>query len=536
MNLASRPLLVLFMTVILNPSQGAEVRDEVLRDLQRSIDDRLMRGAAVGVYDAGDVAFAGLGTVGWGEEREPGRDTAFEIGSVSKVFTALLVQREVEAGRLSWSDSMRESLPTQEFGSRRIGQITLRELAMHTSGLPRMPDNFSPGDAPDPFAHYDRVRLSEFLETHDPGVLDKSYLYSNLGMGILGEIGAVAGDVSYADAMQQAVLSPLALGDTTVGIAGHIRDRLAQGFSAGLDAPNWDGFDALAGAGALVSTTDDMLKFIGAQYEGSEIDSALSALRADRNETTALGWHVHELSAGDTVYWHNGSTGGYASFLALRPASRSGVVILSASTEADLVTELGFLQIEGAAPAAESAADLDSYTGTYKLDNEFFLRIFRHDDLLFGQATGQAAFRLRETGPATFVYAPATIVVNFEPVEAGVSPHLMLTQAGRETPAPRIDEASSHSVRRIIDVAEGELSRYVADYELGPGAVITVTTDGDALFAQLTGQPRFPVFAYAPDRFLYKVVDAQLEFERSVDGRVTALVLHQNGVQRAPRR
>lgn len=145
-------------------------------------------------------------------------------------------------------------------------------------------------------------------------------------------LGLIAGDTAgpgYAKAMVRDVLQPLGMRDTTVGLDGRQAGRLAQGFSQGADMPNWDGFHALAGAGAIVSTANDLLRFIDENLDAGKMAGALAAIREpQRSGHTALGWHLKKVADDDMVFWHNGGTGGYASFIALRPLTRTGVVLV----------------------------------------------------------------------------------------------------------------------------------------------------------------------------------------------------------------
>ena len=525
------------MCVNESANAAPDLAADVSRTMERAIADGTVRAASIGFYDDGATRVVGFGRLGRDDPRTPDGGTAFEIGSISKVFTALLAQTQVDAGRLSWSDTIAERLNARPFASGRVAAIELRELATHASGLPTLPANFAPTDFEDPYAGYDRERLIGFLTGFDPPGLDKEYAYSNLGMGLLGEIAADAAGAPYAEAMAREVLGPLALRDTSVAATPELAERLAQGYSAGIDMPNWGGFDALAGAGALVSTVDDMLGFIAANLEPDALADALGAIAVPRGAgVTGYGWHLQSFGDGDTVLWHNGSTGGYASFLAIRPQARTGIVVLTASTDAGLVTDLGFTAIVGAPESPAGISDLSPYPGTYRLDDDFLLTVYRDDDELFAQATGQAAFRLRAVDAHRFAYVPADIEIEFAKLDDGAAQALTLTQAGTVTPAARIDDTDLDPIREIIRLDAANLADYVGEYTLAPGVVITVDAAGEQLYAQLTHQARFPVFAYADARFVYRVVDARLEFERDASGAVVAVILHQHGKQRAPRR
>ena len=390
-------------------------------------------------------------------------------------------------------------------------------------------------DALDPYAGYEREHLVAFLAEHAPEKLEKAYLYSNLGAGLLGQIAADVAGMSYAEAMEHHVLAPLGMKDTSSEIARGDRDRAAAGFSDGADMPNWSGFDALAGAGALVSTAADLLRFVDANLTAEAPLSSLAAVRRPQaGGETGLGWHIRELDDGTPIYWHNGGTGGYASFLALRPDTRRGVVVLTTSTAYDAVTEAGFRLI-GAGGRDEPAPDLDRYVGSYRLGEGFVLTVFAQDGKLLGQATGQAAFPLTPDGEHVFTFEAADMRIEFRVSGTGPAGSLTLRQAGTTTEAPRVADEEGIARYEEIAIDPAVLGAYVGRYLLAPGVDITVEARDGRLYAAVTGQAAYPVFPFERDRFFYKVVDAQLHFERDRSGNVVAVVLHQGGQQRAPR-
>lgn len=528
-------LLVSMLLVSSGQSALPTLSADVATALERAVERQTVRAAVVGLYDNGTVSVVAFGQVGRDDERPPDGGTTFEIGSISKVFTALLAQVLADRGVLGWDDPISKYLPDTEFRSPAVANVTLRELASHTSGLPRIPDNMRTEDPLDPYAGYEREDLLSFIAAMTSDRLEKSYDYSNLGAGLL---GLIAGDVAgngYAEGVQRHILQPLGMSNSSVGLSDAQAERLAHGFSQGADMPNWDGFDAMAGAGAIVSTTNDLLRFVERNFVDGPAMKSLLAIREPQAEgDTALGWHLHTVTDDDRVFWHNGGTGGYASYLGLRPATRTGVVILTASTEYGLVTELGFAQIADR-PLHTDDVDLHPYPGAYQLAEGFILTVFIEDGRLFGQATGQGPFALAPAGENEFVYPAAGIRVVFDRGTAGVAGSLTFFQAEQVTKAPRVADDQGMQIRTAIELQPDVLEDYVGRYQLAPGAIITIEARDRQLFAQLTGQAAFPVFAWEPDRFFLKVVDAQLHFERDDEGKVVAVVLHQMGQQRAPR-
>ena len=416
-------IVVLFWATALNAQH---------REWQPIINEMTADGRArtviVGFYDNGDKSALVAGNPG-------DRSSILEIGSISKVFTSLLVQLQVDAGRLDWDQSLSDALPSLTFASDDVASITLRELSTHTSGLPRLPSNMRFDDPQDPYAGYDRKMLFGFLSEFNPDSLDKAYEYSNLGAGLLGEIAASAASTTYAEAMQRHVLRPLSMDSSTVGLRSGFEERLVRGFSDGAEMANWSGFDALAGAGALTSSVDDMLTFIDSNLSESSIESALAAIRQPQGDgTTSLGWHLKQVGD-ETIHWHNGGTGGYASFLGINLSERKGVVVLSASTDYNGITELGFALMSGNVPYGADE-DFSAFEGVYELSDGFYLTLFERGGRLHGQATGQGAFPLSRSGDLEFRFDAASIVVRIRDGVEGPAAAIQFSQGGSETTAP----------------------------------------------------------------------------------------------------
>ena len=511
-------------------ANAGPLNEDVETGLQSMIDSGDARAIVVGLYDNGETSVASFGQISRDNADSPGSETLFEIGSISKVFTVLLAEEQVHAKRIAWSDTLAMRLPDVEFASDGVAGITLAELASHHSGLPRLPDNMPMADPMNPYAGYDRALLLEFLSRYSPEQLDKDFDYSNLGMGLLGDLAAHASGLPYGEAMRRDVLSRHGMHAT--GVSADSAKLLAQGFSGGADMPTWDGFDALAGAGALLSTATDMLRFIDVNVVGG--DRALTSVQnRARAASSAFGWVTLEHEDDDPILWHNGGTGGYSSYLAIRPEHGTGVVILATTTAAQELTELGTIQITGNAPAVASQ-DLEPYAGSFQLAPGFVLAIFEEDGRLFGQATGQAPFPLEPTGENEFSLKTASIRVVFNPGEQGFD-SIDFHQGGATTIAARVDAELGPRRFTAIEIDADALPELVGQYQLTPQLLITIIDRNQQLFAQLTGQAAHPVFPYAADKFFFKVVDAQLVFERDDSGKVAAVILNQNGQQRAPR-
>ncbi len=292
----------------------------------------------VGILDAdGNRRFIAAGSAGEGRG-VPDANTVFEIGSITKVFTGILLAALVEEGRVRYEDPVASHLPPgTQMPSWNGREIMLVELSTQVSGLPRLPD-LQPVNMADPYAAYGADELYAFLARHQlrraPG---EAYEYSNLGVGLLGHVLALAAGTTYEAAVASRISEPLGLDDTAVTLSPELESRFAIGHNAlGQPVPYWT-FDALAAAGALRSTAADMLDFLVANLDPpvSRVGAALAASHEPRARVSdtmriGLGWHILSAAEGEIV-WHNGGTAGFRTFIGFDKARRIGVVVLANS-------------------------------------------------------------------------------------------------------------------------------------------------------------------------------------------------------------
>ncbi|HYM27952.1 MAG TPA: serine hydrolase domain-containing protein, partial [Steroidobacteraceae bacterium] len=327
----------------LPPAPAAALPALVRKDFAAALKDGPLApatsaGVAIGVVRNGVRRVFALGTA------RP--DSIFEIGSLTKTFTGLVLAQLLEQGRVHLKEPVRELLPPGTVPKPDGEEITLLDLITHHSGLPRLPGNFNPADPNDPYADYHAAELYRFLQQR--GVArpaDPGFLYSNLGVGLLGQALANRAGMGYAQLVAEEVTAPLHLADTTIVLTGAQRPRLIQGYGADArPAHTWQ-LDALAGAGALHSTAADMLSYLeanlhppraGASGAARTLGTAIEVsheLRADAgSERIAFAW-LFDTQRGE--YWHNGGTGGYTSFAFFNPkGDYAGVVLLNTNKTA----------------------------------------------------------------------------------------------------------------------------------------------------------------------------------------------------------
>lgn len=415
-------------------------------------------GMVVGVIGSQGSRTLGYGKLSAGGPRTPDGDTVYEIGSVTKVFTSLLLADMVQKGEVRLDDPVSKYLPATvkvpEHGGKKI---TLLDLATQSSGLPRMPSNFRPANPSNPYADYTPAQLYEFLSGYelarDPGA---QYEYSNLGVGLLGHALALRAGKDYETLVRERIFEPLKMGSTFITFTPAMKEHLAGGHDATLKpAANWD-IATLSGAGAIRSTANDMLRFLSAWlgYTQSPLAAAMKTQLSTRRPTgmanveIALGWHI--LSNYDReIIWHNGGTGGYHSFVGFDPKSRTGVVVLSNS--ANDIDDIGRHLIEPRyvlakiAPPREHkeiAVDpkvFDALVGKYQLAPGAILSIMHDGDKLMTQLTGQPAFQIFPESETEYFLKVVDAQLSFVKGADGKVMQVVLHQNGRDMPAPRVE-------------------------------------------------------------------------------------------------
>ncbi len=289
---------------------------QVAEHLRPLVADGTVPGLVYAVVTPGGQATGHLSRSG---SQPLGPHVLLEIGSVTKVFTALLLADMAERREVQLDDPIARHLPPAVAQAcPAADRITLRQLATHTSGLPRLPRNLVPlalRHPADPYAGYSTEHLYRALrKASNPA--PAAYLYSNYGFGLLGHLLSHTAGRPYAELLAQRITGPLGLTETMIGVPdGH---TAATGHRRGRPTARWHQ-DALAGAGALNSTAADLARFLSASLhpEATGIRPAIEAIqRPAEGRQTGLGWHICS-PAGRQVLWHNGATGGFSAMLAL---------------------------------------------------------------------------------------------------------------------------------------------------------------------------------------------------------------------------
>jgi serine-type D-Ala-D-Ala carboxypeptidase/endopeptidase len=317
----------------LPPVSVAGLQGVLDKDLASALKDGALgpatgAGVTIGVLKDGERRVFTYGTA------KP--DSIFEIGSVTKTFTGLILAQMIQQGKVKPDEPVRDLLPPGTAPKPEGAEITLLDLVTQHSGLPRMPDNFQPTDAQNPYADYHAANLYAFVAKHGLAKpANATFLYSNFGFGLLGQALANRAHMTYPELLRSEVIEPLQLKETGIALTPEQQQRFIEGHDAKHNpAHAWD-LDGFAGAGAIRSTAADMLTYLAANLHPDTLHTgtlpaalAMShELRADVSPAMriAFAW----LSNMDTgSYWHNGATGGYSSYALFNPKGNYALVVL----------------------------------------------------------------------------------------------------------------------------------------------------------------------------------------------------------------
>jgi D-alanyl-D-alanine-carboxypeptidase/D-alanyl-D-alanine-endopeptidase len=338
--------LIFFSIIFSNHLCAQDFESQINEAVKPLLDGNKNLGIAVGVFDinAEYPRMFFYGRTNKEANIKPDENTVFEIGSITKTFTTTMLVMLERDGKIKINDPVQNYLPDgvtiHNFSSTEY--IKVLHLATHTSGLPRLPDNLTLNpkmDNRDPYKNYGTTELYSFVNNYipirEPGI---RYEYSNVGMGLLGNLITKASGMTYDNMLHSYLLDSLGMASTGITLNSDMTKNLAKGYDEkGEPAGLWN-MNALEGAGGIRSTLKDMLIYLAFQMGKTgklSFKDGLTQMQKRRFETgmdniyIGLGWHISETGNGKEVIWANGGTGGYRSFIAFIPELQSGVVVLT---------------------------------------------------------------------------------------------------------------------------------------------------------------------------------------------------------------
>jgi CubicO group peptidase (beta-lactamase class C family) len=472
--------------------------------------------------------------------------TQFRIGSITKQFTAAAILKLQEQGKLSVSDKLSKFLPDFPHGD----DVTLHHLLTHTSGIHSYTEK--PGFLENVTNTVTTAQIIDSFK-NDPADFPpgKKWSYDNSGFLLLGYIVEKVSGQAYGDFLRTTFFEPLGMKQTGVYRKGLALEHEALGYtySAGKfsRALDWD-MSWAGGAGALYSTVEDLFRWNEGVFSGkvlteASLKTAFTPVKTEENKDQnspdgyGYGWALGTLR-GTREISHGGGLNGFSSFLLRLPAENFTVVALANALPGAPGIEPGALAHEAvefclgeklpprAAPQATtklSAAALDAVVGRYDYGRAI-LTVERESGRLFAQLSGQPRFEIFPESETNFFWKVVEARVTFIKGPDGRVTKAVHHQNGMTINAARLEE------EKEVKGDPATYDAFVGKYDYGQGKVImTVTREGNRLYAQLTGQPRFEIFPASPTEFFWKVVNARVTFVKDADGKTVKAVHHQGG-------
>ena len=425
------------------------------------VEKRVADGLSVGYIEGEHYGIVHLGTANQAKEKADNL-TVYELGSISKLFTSLLLADAVIRGEIKLNAVAEVANPAGiRFPSRDGTSIKWIDLSTHRAGLPRLPGNLPLTDSTNPYRDYDSKKAAAFLNQYElPRQPGASQEYSNLGGSVLGYLVAQTAGKSYQELLRERIAKPLRMTDCTVSLSSDQTKRLAMPHDKfGSDTPPWT-FADLPGAGGIHATMRDMMRFAKAQLApptGTLGDAINLAWKQQRDADASgpamgLGWMI----AGDgQTRWHNGQTGGSHAAIFINREFKCAVVLLCNTAVTNEVDQLAIQLIQKAAvqgvkpepseTSGNKSGDLaiDSklrsrLVGRYQLKPDFIFDVRDDDGHLMVGITNQATQEVYPDSPTRWSYRGVEATIEFKLTKTGPAKSLVLHQNGAKQTANRI--------------------------------------------------------------------------------------------------
>lgn len=315
--------LLLLITPFPRGFQGETTGNAALvEQIEETLGRQHWHHVAAARIDGDDVTWGGVGA---------DENSEFEIGSITKTFTAALFADAIERGEIDEGTRLGDVWPDLDGA---VAEVTLSSIAMQRSGLPRQEPAVSFDDGLTSllsgYVHTDPYRgtaadLVDSLKSVDMG--EKEPEYSNFGFGVLGQALATVTGSTYGDLIRDRITEPLGMASTYVPESA---EGLAHGYTAsGLPAAAWT-LGGASPAGAIRSTAHDLCIWLQATSEGTAPGAKAAKPRGDFDESDRIGWAWFTTTdRSPNLTWHNGGTGGYRSYLGFDAETRQGIIVLA---------------------------------------------------------------------------------------------------------------------------------------------------------------------------------------------------------------
>jgi CubicO group peptidase (beta-lactamase class C family) len=470
-------------------------------------------------------------------------DMVFELGSVTKQFTAASILLLQERGQLRVEDEITRYLPDYPTHGQ---TITLENLLTHTSGIP------SYTGLPEWFPHIrEDLKPADLIALFKDKPLEfnpgERWAYDNSGFFLLGAIIEKVSGKSYERFVEEEIFQKLGMTHSRYGHPEEIVPRRASGYSKndqGFRNADFISMNHPYAAGSLMSTVDDLAiwdRALGGEtlLKKASLDRMFTAYKLKSGLSTHYGYGMGVFDfEGRRILQHGGDINGFTTDVTRVPEERLFIAILSNNDASDPRPDTVALRIAARAigkPIEErktlqlDAKTLDEYAGVYRFDERTTRAITHEGSKVFSQRSGSQKTEILAAARDDFFFPEGDARLRFRRDAQGkvtgvdFSPLLGADERGTKTDEPLPRE------RQEVRMNPAVYDAYAGEYEITPGFSITITREGNQLFALPTGQGKAELFPESESRFFLKVVDAGIEFVRGPDGKVTGLVLHQGG-------
>ncbi len=466
-------------------------------------------------------------------------ENVFEIGSITKQFTAVTILMLEEQGKLKVEDDITKYITDYPTHGK---TITIHHLLNHTSGI----KSYTSMDSFQKHARTD-MTPTELIDVFknepmdfDPG---EKFLYNNSGYILLGHIIEVISGQSYEDFIEKNIFEKLGMTSSYYGSMKQLIKNRASGYNDTADGYVNADYLSLTlpyAAGSIMSTIDDLLTWqnaisANALITRKSLEKAIngSTLNSGEKIEYGYGWGSGKLQESRSIS-HGGGIFGYTTMGLFLPEENMYVIALSncncknvgavAEKAAAITIGKPFPDKKDAIVLSED--ELQKWVGAYEFDGEVVRHITLKDGQLFSQREGSTVLEIYPMTETNFIFDGGNTIYDFS--EKDGKKQAAFTSRGNTVLGKEVDKTPPAEKVAIALSAEA-LKSFEGTYELAPTFKIVVTAKDSQLFAQATGQPQFELFAEDEDTFFLKVVPASIDFEKDDAGKVVGLIMHQGG-------
>lgn len=432
-------ILMAFLCVNLGISQIPEL---LKKEIQYRVKNHINPSIAVGLTDSTGTHFYVHGWSDVEQQIKADQHSLYEIGSITKSFTGLLLAKYALEDSLSLTTPVNEFLPDSiDLTDKKGNPVTLKSLATHSSGLPRLPSNLDVTNQFDPYENYDQNSMYSFLSHYTPRTVGQHFVYSNLGFGLLGDVLSSYKQKPYRSLIHDQILMPLGLKNTYFEVPNAQKQHMTKGYLGTQEVPLWK-FKVMDAAGGLKASIRDLQDygkhFLDTLSSFANIDalSTKSYFTDEDGNHYGLGWFIDQ----QDVVFHGGGTGGFRTFIAVDLKNNRVITVMSNSGSTGIEDLAKYLINPRLYPlkldkkeVPISVEQLDPYQGIYINDGlGLNYTIVLKDNHLHAKLNQQPEFPLYYQGGESFIYKVVKAEVVFERDENNTVVGLLLNQNGQE--------------------------------------------------------------------------------------------------------